>query len=155
MHLGEFICLLAFQVKFKMIWYCQISKLYNPENDHGSLGSYLLSTRHTLRTGNLTAAVESWPVVNRKFATASALVKSETIFPLSSILCRRFCWLSVAQYLKQSSWMYIFILSLAEWNGSVHVHVWLIVVPFCTNNLPCRYQNLAVGLDPLELYIFL
>jgi hypothetical protein len=56
--------LLAFQFKFKIIGYCKISKLYNPENDHGSLWSYLLSTRHTLRTGNLTAAVQSWPVVS-------------------------------------------------------------------------------------------
>jgi hypothetical protein len=68
----------------------------------------------TLGTGNLTAAVESWPVVNQKFATASALVKSETIFQFSSILCSRLCWLSVAQYLNQSTWIFIFTLILAE-----------------------------------------
>ena len=75
---------------------------------------FTFRAQDTLRTGHLTVALELWPLFSRKFATASALVKSETVFPFSSILCSQLCWLSVAQYLKQSTWMFIFILSLAE-----------------------------------------
>jgi len=153
-YLEEFICLLAFQFKFKIIGYFKTPKLYNPENDHGSLWSYLVKARHELGTGNLTAAVETWPVVSRKVATASALVKSETIFLFSSILYRRLCWLSMAQYLKPSNWIFIFILSMAEWNGRVHVHVWLFVVPFCVINLPCNYQEPRSGIRPFGIIYF-
>jgi len=102
-------------------------------------------------TGNLTAAVELWPVVSRKVAIASALVKSETIFLFSSILCRRLYWLSMAQYLEQSTW--IFNLYSVWQNGMevyTYVHVWLFVVPFFAFNLAFNHQKPRSGIEPFR-----
>ena len=109
-----------------------------------------MSTTHTLETGNLTAAVHLWAVVSRKVATASARVKSETIILFSSILCRRLYWLSMAQYLKQSTWIFNLY---SVWQNGVEVYTYMFGCLFYPSlPLICHLitQNLTDGLSLLE-----
>jgi len=64
-HVEEFICLLAFQFKFKIIGYFKTPKLYNPDNDNGSLWIYLQSTRHT-EDGSFDSSFRVMAVVQSK-----------------------------------------------------------------------------------------